>query len=181
MKKDASVISVCLLGSPLGPMVAACTSRGLTLLEFGNLEQIEKDLKQLCSQTTMMWRLENHPILQQTAKELEAYFAGSLKRFSVPLDPQGNDFAQSVWQILLEIPYGTTWSYKQQADIMNNPLAIRAIASANGRNPVAIIIPCHRVIGTNGQLTGYAGGLEKKKWLLQFELANSPVQPGALF
>lgn len=181
MDNDISIISVRQLDSPLGPMVAAATPAGLALLEFGELGEIEKDLNILAGQLKATWALADHPLLQKTAAELDAYFSGVLQSFSVSLAPQGNAFAQSVWQTLIRIPYGLTWTYKQQAAVMNNPLAIRAMAAANGRNPIAIIIPCHRVIGSNGQLTGYAGGLDKKKWLLQMELANSPVRAGSLF
>lgn len=165
----------------LGPMVAAVTDHGLVLLEFGPLANIQNELDQLSKQTGFQLIEGDHPILLQTQKELFDYFSGQLKQFSIPLIPQGNEFAQSVWQTLLEIPYGTTWTYKQQADFMSNPLAIRAIAAANGRNPIAVIVPCHRVIGSNGSLTGYAGGLDKKRWLLQLEKNNSPVAPGSLF
>lgn len=168
-------------------MVAAATEKGLALLEFGSLEQIKKDLRVIEKSVGQDHKVQrhsiHHPILQQTIRELDAYFTGQLKIFTVPLDFDhlGNEFARSVWQTLLRIPYGSTWTYKQQADIMNNPLAIRAIASANGRNPIAVIVPCHRVIGSNGSLTGYAGGVEKKRWLLIMEKNNSPVQAGRLF
>src|SRR5690606_28450479 len=99
---------------------------------------------------------------------------------SVPLHTLGNEFSQSVWKALQEIPYGKTTSYKKQSEMMNNPKAIRAIASTNGRNRLAIIIPCHRVIGSNGALKGYAAGLEKKKWLLKFELEHSEKEEGFL-
>ncbi|UAY56617.1 methylated-DNA--[protein]-cysteine S-methyltransferase [Arachidicoccus terrestris] len=178
---ETSSINVRVLNTPLGCMVAAASNTGLILLEFGSLAQIRKDLNKLATQTDREWAVADHPILQQTASELQAYFSGNLKRFTIPLDPYGNTFAQSVWQTLLRIPYGETWTYKKQAEMMKNPLAIRAIAATNGRNPIAIIIPCHRVIGSNGSLTGYAGGLEKKKWLLQLERSNSPVPSGSLF
>lgn len=181
MNNQLSSISVCILNSPLGSMVAAANDTGLFLLEFGSLDEIGKDLNQLANQTNTGWAVADHPVLQQTATELQAYFAGSLKSFTISLNPYGNTFAQSVWQTLLTIPYGETWTYKKQAEVMKNPLAIRAIAATNGRNPIAIIIPCHRVIGSNGSLTGYAGGLEKKKWLLELERSNSPVPPGSLF
>lgn len=182
-----SGICVCRIETPLGTMVAAATEKGLALLEFGSLEQIKKDLRVIEKSVGQDHKVQkhsiHHPILQQTIRELDAYFTGQLKIFTVPLDFDhlGNEFARSVWQTLLKIPYGSTWTYKQQADIMNNPLAIRAIASANGRNPIAVIVPCHRVIGSNGSLTGYAGGVEKKRWLLIMEKNNSPVQAGRLF
>jgi O-6-methylguanine DNA methyltransferase len=179
-KTLAAPITVCRIDTPLGTMVAAATDKGLAILEFGSLDQIKKEVDDIAIKLNTSWNIQQHsithPILLQTIRELEAYFAGSLKIFTVPLDLDilGNEFARTVWQTLLQIPYGVTWTYKQQAEIMNNPLAIRAIASANGRNPIAVIIPCHRVIGSNGSLTGYAGGVEKKRWLLLMEKNNSP-------
>jgi len=186
-RSTAPGITVCRIDTPLGTMVAAATDKGLAILEFGSLAQIKKNVDHVARQLQTDWIMQqhsiSHPILLQTIRELEAYYAGTLKIFTVPLDfsALGNEFARSVWQCLIQIPYGVTWTYKQQAEMMNNPLAIRAIASANGRNPIAVIIPCHRVIGSNGSLTGYAGGVEKKRWLLLMEKSNSPVQAGRLF
>jgi O-6-methylguanine DNA methyltransferase len=105
--------------------------------------------------------------------ELDAYFKGALKKFTVPLDLQGSDFQKKVWMELLTIPYGETRSYEQQTTRLGDLKAIRAVASANGKNRIAIVVPCHRVIGKNGSLTGYAGGLDKKLWLLDFESKHS--------
>ena len=112
--------------------------------------------------------------LKEPAAQLEAYFKGTLKNFDLKLNPQGTDFQKKVWKKLLEIPYGTTTSYLQLSRQLGDEKAIRAVASANGKNPLWIIIPCHRVIGSDGSLTGYAGGLPRKKWLL--ELENPPAQ-----
>jgi methylated-DNA-[protein]-cysteine S-methyltransferase len=109
------------------------------------------------------------PGLQKAIKQLDEYFAGERKIFELPLRQQGTEFQQQVWEQLLQIEYGATISYLQQSKLMNNPLGIRAIASANGKNNLWIIVPCHRVIGSNGSLTGYAGGLWRKKWLLDHE------------
>lgn len=108
-------------------------------------------------------------VINLAIKQLDEYFTGTRKDFDLPLKQSGSDFQQEVWQELLRIPYGQTISYAQQADRMKSPLAIRAIAAANGRNNLWLIVPCHRVIGSNGSLTGYAGGLWRKKWLLQHE------------
>lgn len=102
-------------------------------------------------------------------KQLMQYFAGKTTVFDLPLAPQGTPFRQQTWQALQKIPYGETRYYSQQAELMNNKKAVRAVGAANGANPIAIIIPCHRVIGKNGSLTGYAGGLHRKAWLLNFE------------
>ncbi|HUB77817.1 MAG TPA: methylated-DNA--[protein]-cysteine S-methyltransferase [Bryobacteraceae bacterium] len=103
------------------------------------------------------------------AEELRAYFAGQLRTFSVPLDMQGTEFQLSVWNHLVKIPYGETRSYAQVAEAVGRPAAVRAVGAANGSNPVAIIVPCHRVIGSSGKLTGYGGGLPMKKRLLELE------------
>jgi AraC family transcriptional regulator of adaptative response/methylated-DNA-[protein]-cysteine methyltransferase len=103
------------------------------------------------------------------SKQLKQYFAGTLTEFTVPLDLPGTEFQQQVWHVLQTIPFGKTRSYQQQAEAINNPKAVRAVAKANGDNRISIIIPCHRVIGKNGQLTGYGGGLWRKQRLLELE------------
>ena len=102
-------------------------------------------------------------------QQLAAYFAGELTSFDLPIAPTGTDFQRSVWTALQSIPYGQTWSYAQLADKIGKPAAVRAVGLANGRNPVAIVIPCHRVIGSDGSLTGYGGGLDRKRFLLDLE------------
>ncbi len=121
------------------------------------------------------------PLLKLAAKQLDEYFAGERKVFDFPIKQPGSSFQQEVWQCLLQIGYGKTISYLQQSKMMNNPLAIRAIASSNGRNDLAIIVPCHRVIGSDGSLTGYAGGLWRKKWLLEHEAKVLGVGQTKLF
>ncbi len=113
-------------------------------------------------------------ILKEACKQLEEYFQHKRKDFSLPLAPSGTDFQKKVWNILKEIPYGQVVSYKEISRRLGNEKQIRAAANANGRNPILIFIPCHRVIGSNGTLTGYSGGLDKKKKLLEIE--QSPVQ-----
>jgi methylated-DNA-[protein]-cysteine S-methyltransferase len=109
------------------------------------------------------------PILREAEQQIRAYFKGRLKRFDLPLAPQGTDFQQSVWQELQNIPYGTTISYHELASRVNRPKAFRPVASANAKNPISFIIPCHRVIGKDGRLAGYAGGVDLKKRLLDHE------------
>jgi methylated-DNA-[protein]-cysteine S-methyltransferase len=111
----------------------------------------------------------DHPILRETKRQIAAYFAGTLTAFTVPLDFQGSDFQKSVWAALLTIPFGETRSYGEIARQIGRPGASRAVGAANGRNPISIIAPCHRVIGANGGLTGFAGGLAAKKLLLDLE------------
>ena len=114
------------------------------------------------------------------AQQLDAYFAGSLRNFDVDLHPAGTEFQYRVWAALQTIPYGRTRSYGQIADQVGSPAASRAVGLANGRNPISIIVPCHRVIGASGNLTGYGGGIERKRSLLELEICANPVTP-ALF
>jgi methylated-DNA-[protein]-cysteine S-methyltransferase len=120
-------------------------------------------------------------LLKLAVQQMDEYFAGERTNFDLPIRQQGSDFQQNVWQCLLTIGYGKTISYGQQSKKMNNPLAIRAIASANGQNHLAIVVPCHRVIGSDGSLTGFAGGLWRKKWLLEHEARVSGVGQTSLF
>lgn len=113
-------------------------------------------------------------VLQQAVNELNEYFAGKRIEFTFKLNPQGTDFQKKVWSALLEIPFGTTTTYQKLSVKLGDIKAIRAVASANGKNPLWIVVPCHRVIGSDGSLTGYAGGLWRKKWLLEHE--NPPIQ-----
>lgn len=117
---------------------------------------------------------EIHEELKEAVLQLEAYFMGELKEFKLKLNPEGTPFQKKVWEALLEIPFGKTCSYLELSKKLGDVKAIRAVAAANGKNPLWIVIPCHRVIGSDGSLTGYAGGLWRKKWLLDFE--NPPVQ-----
>ena len=118
------------------------------------------------------------PEIKQAIQQFKEYFEGTRTSFDLKLTPQGTEFQKRVWKLLEEIPYGRTASYQQIANKLGDPKVIRAAASANGKNPIAIIIPCHRVIGSDGSLTGYAGGLHRKKWLLEHE---SPVTQQSLF
>jgi len=110
--------------------------------------------------------------LPEAARQLEEYFAGTRRDFDLPLHLQGTQFQQRVWRALTEIPYGATWSYGELAKRIGNPNASRAVGLANGRNPISILVPCHRVIGADGSLTGYGGGLQRKQWLLAHERAS---------
>lgn len=116
--------------------------------------------------------------LYDCLKQLDEYFAGNRQEFDLKLNPKGTEFQQKVWKELVNIPYGKTRTYLEQTKQIGDPKAIRAVASANGKNPIWIIIPCHRVIGSDGSLTGYAGGISRKKWLLEHE---SPVKQQSLF
>ncbi len=111
----------------------------------------------------------DHPVLIRARRELDEYFAGQRTTFDVPLDPRGTDFQKAAWEVLRTIPYGTTWTYGEQARRLGDVNKARAVGAANGRNPLSIVVPCHRVVGTSGALTGFAGGLDTKQWLLEFE------------
>lgn len=176
-----SVLYMTEIATPLGPMLAGATLQGLCLLEFANRIRLEKEIADLRNLLKARIIPGRNQYSEQAETELGEYFQGLRKTFSVSLHTPGNDFAQAVWQSLVQIPYGQTCTYKQQAERMNNPKAIRAIASTNGRNRLAIIIPCHRVIGSNGTMTGYAAGTDKKKWLLMFERSNSISKENLLF
>jgi methylated-DNA-[protein]-cysteine S-methyltransferase len=117
--------------------------------------------------------LGSHPTLDEAARQLRAYFAGRLWHFDLPLDPQGTEFQLRVWRALLGIPYGETRSYGAVAEAIGAPKSVRAVGAANGANPIPIIVPCHRVIGAGGQLTGYGGGLPLKKTLLELEAKHA--------
>ncbi len=158
--------------TPIGPMFACASSQGLCLLEFTDRRMLESEFKDLRKRLKAVILPGDNPHLKLAEKELQEYFDGKRQTFSVPLHTPGTDFQQSVWKVLGEIPYGNTRSYKEQARILGNPNAVRAVASANGHNRIAIMIPCHRVIGSDGSLVGYGGGLNRKRWLLEFERTN---------
>ncbi len=139
--------------TPLGPMLAASDGGSLTKLAFDTEEQFDDP----CA------------TLDRAQQQLAAYFAGEASDFDLPLAPRGTPFQQQVWTALRTIPRGETRSYAAIARQIGNPDAIRAVGAANGANPIAIVIPCHRVIASDGTLHGYAGGLERKRWLLDFE------------
>lgn len=166
---DKSLILINRVTTPLGPMFVAATEQGICMLEFVDRKMLEtefKDLQRLL-QAQIIVGENNH--IEQVKAELTAYFEGKLQAFEVPLDTPGTDFQQVVWKALQSVPYGKTATYQQQAERIGNPQAVRAVGTANGANRVSIIVPCHRIIGKDGQLTGYGGGLERKRWLLDFE------------
>lgn len=157
--------------TPLGEMIACATSKGVCLLEFSDRKKLDeqfKNLKSILGENLEIIEAET-PILSALKGEMTEYFAGTRKIFSVPLDFIGTGFQKTVWNELLKIPYGTTVSYMQLSETIGNTKAIRAVANANATNKIAVVVPCHRVIGTDGSLTGYAGGLERKRRLLNLE------------
>jgi methylated-DNA-[protein]-cysteine S-methyltransferase len=165
MKFDPSIVQTS-FQSPLGPMTLAATLTGLAGVWFDDQRHLPDELA-----TPSGWPTgPAHPVLQKTAQQLTDYFAGHRQTFDLPLDLSGGTaFQQSVWQALLTIATGSTTSYASISKTIGNPAAVRAVGAAVGRNPISIIVPCHRVLGADGSLTGYAGGLDRKTALLQLE------------
>lgn len=162
-------IQISRLTTPLGPMFIGATEGGICLLEFVDRKMLEtefKDLQKLLNAQIIIG--ENHHI-EKARQQLSEYFKGERKAFDLELHSPGTPFQNRVWQELQKIPFGHTATYQEQANKINQPLATRAVAKANGFNRIAVIIPCHRVLGVNGQLTGYGGGLERKQWLIDHE------------
>ena len=155
--------------TPLGPMVAVASEDALSLLEFTDRRMLETQIERLAKRTGGVISPGRNGILEQTETELEEYFSGGRREFTVPLAPAGTEFQARAWEALEAIPYGETRSYGIQAVAIGRPTAVRAVARANGDNPIAIIVPCHRVIGADGSLTGYGGGLRRKEFLLDLE------------
>jgi AraC family transcriptional regulator, regulatory protein of adaptative response / methylated-DNA-[protein]-cysteine methyltransferase len=170
--REKRIIDVARIETPLGTMFACAVEEGLCLLEFTDRRMLETELKQLASSLNaeVIQGFNNH--IESVKEQLEEYFGGKRKEFTIPLYSPGTEFQRAVWNALRKIPYGKTISYQQQASAIGKPSAVRAVANANGMNRIAIIIPCHRVIGADGTLTGYGGGLWRKKWLLDLEQKN---------
>ncbi len=169
---EKTIILINRFTTPLGPMFACATNQGICLLEFVDRRMLEtefKDLQKLLNAKIITGENEH---IRQIKKEVTEYFNGKRQIFEVSLHTPGTDFQNLVWQSLLKIPYGKTSTYQQQANNIHNPKAIRAVAKANGFNRIAIVIPCHRVIGKNGNLKGYGGGIERKQWLIDHEMKN---------
>lgn len=155
-------LAYAIVASPVGDLTLVASDIGLVAILWQDDDP---------DRVRMETRVEapDHPVLVETAKQLAAYFAGKLERFDVPLDFRGTDFQKQVWAALLTIPFGQTRSYGEIARQIGRPSASRAVGAANGRNPISIIAPCHRVIGSAGALTGFAGGLDAKRYLLDLE------------
>jgi methylated-DNA-[protein]-cysteine S-methyltransferase len=148
--------------SPVGNLKLVASDEGLVAILWENDSPRRVRLSELVAN-------DQHPVLVETERQLREYFAGKRKTFSVALDMRGTRFQKDVWEALLAIPFGETRSYGQLAIQLGNPRATRAVGAANGRNPISIIVPCHRVIGSSGKLTGFAGGLHTKAHLLNLE------------
>ena len=155
--------------TPLGPMLAGATDEGICLLEFVDRRMLETQLDRLSRRLHARIVPGSHRYFEILNKQLDEYFAGERRQFEIPLVLPGTEFQKKVWAGLQAIPYGCTRSYKQQAQWIGAPNAVRAVAKANGDNRIAILVPCHRVVGARGELVGYGGGLTRKDYLLKLE------------
>ena len=145
--------------SPIGPLTIIANDKAVTGVHFGDLTE----------RLSMVAKIHQSPLITETIRQLEEYFTGQRKSFDLPLNPAGTEFQKKVWRNLQKIPYGETRSYRQIAEMSDCPKGFRAVGLANNRNPIVIIIPCHRVIGSDGSLTGFGGGMESKEFLLKLE------------
>ena len=160
------------IDSPVGPLLLAAGDDGLRAVEFhASRHPVPREAD---------WQAGDHPLLQRARAQLDEYFAGKRRTFDLPLAPRGTEFQRETWQALASIPYGSTISYAELAQRVKRPKAMRAVGAANGRNPLPIVLPCHRVIGADGSLTGFGGGLPTKQFLLELEgaLGGSPPSRG---
>jgi methylated-DNA-[protein]-cysteine S-methyltransferase len=149
------------IDSPVGPLLLAASDDGLRVIEFHESRHPARRGPD--------WTQGTHPLLERAREQLDEYFTGRRREFDLPLAPQGTAFQRTVWQTLSTIPYGRTISYRDLAERIGRPTATRAVGAANGRNPLPIVLPCHRVIGADGSLTGFGGGLKTKQFLLSLE------------
>lgn len=158
------------MNSPVGELVIVASDAGLRAILWPS----ERDGRVTFAEPTAKGE---HPIIEQTISQLEEYLAGERKDFDLPLDLVGTDFQKEVWAGLAKIPYGETQSYGELANELNKPGAARAVGAATGRNPISIVVPCHRLVGSSGKLTGFAGGIDTKRWLLDHESPERAMFP----
>ena len=172
------IVDVIRFETPLGGIVAGATYRGVCIVEFADSKKLDLELRQVASafKAAIVERAEaadsKNPHLAALREQLREYFEGRRREFDIPFDLTGTEFQKRVWLSLAQIPYGGTVSYGRQAEMLGCGKAVRAVAGANGRNKISILLPCHRVIGSDGTLTGYGGGLWRKKMLLELEGAT---------
>ncbi len=154
--------------SPVGPLRIIASDRGLRAVLWPDDDRSHTIIDEPTAEGA------DHPIVMRTVAQLTEYFEGARTGFDLPLDANGTEFQTACWQALTEIPYGSTVSYGEQARMIGRPKAFRAVGAANGRNPISIVVPCHRVVAAGGALTGFAGGLATKQWLLDHETTTKP-------
>ena len=167
--RDGDFVRAVLLETPLGPMLAAASTKGLCDLGFADVRGLEKDYEDIRERYGLPVVPGENAVLQKLRRELEEYFSGQRREFTVPLAPQGTEFQQQVWRELQRIPFGQTASYEAVAKKVGSPTGMRAVARANGTNRICILIPCHRVIAKDGTLSGYGAGVWRKRLLLELE------------
>ncbi len=164
------------LDSPIGRLRLVATDQGLSHLLFDQQAGDSVDSSSMGSSSVGSdsdpAKADDHPVLAAATSQLEEYFAGQRQEFDIPLDLTGTEFQRAAWSALAGVPFGETRSYRQQAEAIGRPNTVRAIGAANGRNPVPIVLPCHRIVGSDGSLTGYGGGLPIKEFLLNHEQAH---------
>ena len=171
--RDTPLLTAAWLETPLGPMLAIAGDRGLELPEFVDRRALETELRDLRRSFGVAIVPGDHPVLRQTRTELSEYFAGQRREFTMPLRLQGSAFQLKAWRALCQIPFAETRSYADMAKTVGSPAAVRAIGRVNGQNRIAIVVPCHRVIRSDGSLCGYGGGRWRKQWLLDHERGNA--------
>ncbi len=167
--RSGRTVPVAYIDTELGSLIAVATEKGICMLEFPDYPHLELELRQLTESLDARLVEGDSPYFDQLREQLKRYFDRELREFDIPLDLVGTAFQQEAWLALLQIPYGATSTYARQAERLGKPSAVRAVANANGKNKISIILPCHRVIGADGFLTGYGGGLWRKKKLLELE------------
>ena len=170
---QAQVICIQYYSSPCGELILASMGNALCLCDWNGMPCAERNKRRLDRYVNVVFCTESSPVLEQTKRQLDEYFAGNRRKFNIPLHPVGTDFQLRVWRALLNIPYGETRSYMEIAQAVGNAKGVRAVAQAIGANGIYILIPCHRVIGSNRSLTGFTGGLDKKEFLLELERMSS--------
>jgi len=168
-KKHLNILKSSWLDTQLGPMLAIADDEKLYLLEFIERRGLEREIQRLKINTNSAITPRENSIILSIKKEIDLYFAGKLKEFHTPIFMLGSPFQQQTWHALMKIPYGKTISYAMLATNIGKPSAFRAVANANGANQLAILIPCHRVINSNGKLSGYGGGIAHKQWMIDLE------------
>ncbi|HOG04716.1 MAG TPA: methylated-DNA--[protein]-cysteine S-methyltransferase [Paludibacter sp.] len=171
--QNKTILNITYVDTDLGLMIACASKKGICMFEFADQEHIELQISRISKAFKVTLLEGENPHFDTLRQQLKEYFKGERKEFNIPLDLVGTDFQKKVWKSLIEIPYGSTISYGEQAKLIGKPKAVRAVANANAKNKVSIILPCHRVIGADGKLTGYGGGLWRKEKLLELEKQHS--------
>ncbi len=170
--KNKRIINITRIETDLGTMIAGATDKGICMLEFADCKTLETELSRLTDSLKAPLVQGDNVFFDALRRQLEQYFKGELQTFDIPLDLSGTEFQKQAWLGLLQIPYGSTTTYAKQAERLGKPSAVRAVANANGKNMISIVLPCHRVIGTDGTPVGYGGGIWRKKKLLELEKEN---------